>query len=192
MRWGPRVCFAHTVERWYFGSPASIFPFLGILSQIFPFLGHFCYMLRNGLENRTCFIPLGKCFLNILGDNTIFLPKIDWKWARNNCPFLEFLGIPLGSRLRPTRSLRSRSGNVVFWESCFHFFLFLAPKLNFCLKIWQFFTLKLHLFHSFGQKTQIKTNFFWKLDNFLPLYSISSQFLTQNSTFVGKIVNFWH
>ena len=68
----------------------SIFPFLGIFSQIFgpifgtflfyffifgdiqpnfgPFLEHFCYMLRNGLGNKTCFIPLGIIlFFNPLG-----------------------------------------------------------------------------------------------------------------------------
>ena len=55
-------------ERWYFGSPASIFPFLGILSRI---SDHFSYMLRNGLGNKTCFILLGIILFYSIG-NEIF------------------------------------------------------------------------------------------------------------------------
>ena len=86
MRWGPRVRFAHAVERWYFWEPCFCFSIFGDIKPTFgQFLEHFCYMLRNGLEDKTCFIPLGICFLNSLGNKTLFLPKIDSKWARNNC-----------------------------------------------------------------------------------------------------------
>ena len=50
MRWGPRVRFAHAVEMFYFGSPASIFGTKLAQHQIFPMLGTKTKLLWGNLS----------------------------------------------------------------------------------------------------------------------------------------------
>ena len=50
MRWGPHVRFAHAVEMFYFGSPASIFGTKLAQHQIFPMLGTKTKLLWGNLS----------------------------------------------------------------------------------------------------------------------------------------------
>ena len=75
------------------------------------------------LENTTCFIPLGICFLNSLGNKTLFLPKLDSKWARNNF-FLEIFSPLLDHFLKFLAYFRPISDKLLVCFSTIQAFFF--------------------------------------------------------------------
>ena len=130
---GPRVRFAHAVERWYFWEPCFCFSIFGDIKPTFgQFLEHFCYMLRNGPENKTYSIPLGiiiflfpweSFFLLKLSSSLFFWPEMSF-FSLKSVNFL-FLILKFFQILCPKNTF------FFFWSS--------APAFFFSFLNWSIF-----------------------------------------------------